>query len=196
MYSIDVSSMTTFAPSDPNCKSSLLRVLSISSLYWKPEHPPPSTTTLRNEPSWQISFNFFTQGSLSLRLLFTASDKTCGDVDKNIRWPSWCCEILKNWNSFNQFTSFVFSKAFLTLTTTVKHCEPLPSTHLEWKNITQSGYKRKFISIAQKKNTSKHCLLTAISWFQIWNKNVSNLGRRWWCRRHRWKNKNYLGNLR
>lgn len=85
MYSIETSSMTTFAPSSPNCRSSGWRFLSISSLYWKPEQPPPSTMTLRKDPSLQISCSLLLHESLSLSWFFAASAKTVGVVDKNIR---------------------------------------------------------------------------------------------------------------
>lgn len=131
MYSIEVSSMTTFAFSDPNCKSSEFMVSSISSLYWKPLQPPPSTTTLRKDPSVQISLSRFAHESLSFSCFLTSSERTCGVVDKNMRLWNWFCEILEisKENQKLERCQLVTIKD-LTLATPEKHYEPLFATHL------------------------------------------------------------------
>ena len=68
-------SIINVTPWSLNIKSSLLGFASKEKLYWKPEHPPPNTEILKNEPSSSINKNLIRSAAIldnlkSLEIIF------------------------------------------------------------------------------------------------------------------------------
>lgn len=146
--------MMTLAPSGPNWRSSGLSILSISNLYWNPEHPPPSTTTLKKDPSWHIFWSCLTHESLSFRWGLTASARTFGVVDKNIPVvdkdiPESCCEILIKELKIWIEAPLTFTKLLTSSLTLEKHCKPSSRTHLSWMNFEKISQRKRKIFLCQ-----------------------------------------------
>lgn len=81
--------------------SSSAILVSKSNLYWNPEHPPPSTTTLKNWPFSQISFKRFMQFSVRITSCL-AGDEQKRDSSKGIA----LCPNLGNNSLINEIWRF------------------------------------------------------------------------------------------